>query len=45
MIFPGFHFYFISDDKKLAGHVLEISIKDAIVEIDKLNSIKVRLFN
>ncbi len=34
----GFHFHFISDDKKTGGHVLEFSGRKFNVEIDKLGS-------
>ncbi|WP_019001334.1 acetolactate decarboxylase [Succinimonas amylolytica] len=32
---PGWHFHFISDDKKKGGHILELSLKDATVYFDK----------
>lgn len=31
---PGYHFHFITDDKKTGGHVLDLLIKNQIVEID-----------
>lgn len=34
----GFHFHFLSDDKKTGGHVLEFSGKNFKVEMDKLGS-------
>lgn len=40
---PGFHFHFVSSDKKNGGHVLEVSIKDAKVEIDRLTNFEVQL--
>ncbi len=32
---PGWHFHFISDDRKKGGHILELSVKDATVYFDK----------
>ena len=31
----GWHFHFISDDRKQGGHILELSLKQGIVEFDK----------
>ena len=31
----GWHFHFISDDKKKGGHILELSIKEATAYLDK----------
>ena len=31
----GWHFHFISDDKKKGGHVLELSVKDGTVYLDQ----------
>ena len=31
----GWHFHFISDDRKQGGHILELSLKQGIVELDK----------
>ncbi|MBR3721899.1 MAG: acetolactate decarboxylase [Selenomonadaceae bacterium] len=31
----GWHFHFISDDKKKGGHVLELSVKDGTVNMDQ----------
>lgn len=33
----GWHFHFISDDKKIGGHVLEMDIERASYELQKLN--------
>ncbi|MCR5559102.1 MAG: acetolactate decarboxylase [Schwartzia sp.] len=32
---PGWHFHFISDDRQQGGHILELSLKEGTVEIDK----------
>jgi len=36
---PGFHFHFISDDEKNAGHVISCSFSKANVEIDELSKL------
>ncbi len=33
----GWHFHFLSDDKKKGGHVLEVSVKDGEAQLDKTN--------
>jgi acetolactate decarboxylase len=33
---PGYHFHFISDDKSFGGHVLELSLKTATLQLDQL---------
>jgi len=40
---PGYHFHFISDDKKFGGHVLELSLKNASLELDRLFNFKLIL--
>ncbi len=32
--FPGYHFHFITEDRKAGGHVLEYQLQNAKVEID-----------
>ncbi|MCR5756752.1 MAG: acetolactate decarboxylase [Selenomonas sp.] len=32
---PGWHFHFISDDKKKGGHILELAFKKGTIELDK----------
>lgn len=32
---PGWHFHFISDDKKKGGHILELSVKEGTAYLDK----------
>ena len=36
----GYHFHYISDDKQHGGHVLDISLANATVDIDYLESVK-----
>ena len=31
---PGYHFHFITDDRKKGGHLLDCKVKDVIIEID-----------
>ena len=31
---PGYHIHFLSEDKKLGGHVLELSVKEGTLEVD-----------
>src|SRR5690606_9370794 len=37
---PGYHFHFISDDKQRGGHMLEMSLTEANIAIDYLESVK-----
>lgn len=39
----GFHFHFISDDKKSGGHVLECKTKDIVIEIDHIRDLQIDL--
>lgn len=39
---PGFHFHFISKDKKLSGHVLDLQSANLLVSIDKINKIELQ---
>ena len=41
---PGFHFHFLSEDKKQSGHVLELEIEQAQIEVGKLNGYVVHFF-
>ncbi len=34
----GYHLHFLADDHTAGGHLLECTIKNAIVEIDQINS-------
>ncbi|MDD5455872.1 MAG: acetolactate decarboxylase [Candidatus Margulisbacteria bacterium] len=40
---PGFHFHFISKDKKNGGHVLDMKIAKVKVEIEPIKKIKITL--
>jgi acetolactate decarboxylase len=37
---PGYHFHFISDDRQQGGHMLKLSINEATIDIDHLESVK-----
>ena len=39
----GFHFHFISDDKKSGGHVLECKTKNVVVDIDHIRDFELDL--
>ena len=32
---PGWHFHFISDDRKHGGHILEVAVKKGEAQLDK----------
>ncbi len=40
---PGYHFHFLSDDKKFGGHVLSVAVKNTQLYIDKLYNVKLAL--
>jgi acetolactate decarboxylase len=40
---PGYHFHFISADRKRGGHVLECSIQTAAIECCTMNELHVSL--
>ena len=42
---PGWHFHFISDDRKQGGHILELSFKEGTVELDKTDKFTMILHN
>lgn len=42
---PGYHFHFITDDKKAGGHVLGCQLKDVKIEIDYTNDLNISLPN
>ena len=42
---PGWHFHFISDDRKQGGHILELSLKKGTVELDKTDKFTMILHN
>ena len=37
---PGWHLHFISDDGKKGGHVLELSVKDCLLEMDIISEFR-----
>lgn len=37
----GYHFHFLSDDKKGGGHIIDLLTNEIIIEIDQLNSFTV----
>ena len=42
---PGWHFHFISDDRKQGGHILELSVKKGTVELDKTDKFTMIIHN
>ncbi|HEX7260214.1 MAG TPA: acetolactate decarboxylase [Luteolibacter sp.] len=40
---PGYHFHFISEDRKSGGHVLDCAVTAATVDLDVLENLKVLL--
>lgn len=40
---PGWHFHFVSDDRKYGGHVFDLSLSNAKVNIDKISNIEIKL--
>jgi acetolactate decarboxylase len=40
---PGYHFHFISKDKKRGGHVLDFIITNSTIDIDEKTSLDVVL--
>ena len=41
----GWHFHFISDDKKKGGHILELNLKDGTAYLDKTDTFTMMLHN
>ena len=41
----GWHFHFISDDKKIGGHVLELNLKSCMFHLDKTDAFRMILPN
>jgi len=39
----GWHFHFVSEDKKFGGHVLDLNIKSGVAELDKTDNFAMRL--
>jgi len=40
---PGYHLHFISQDRQVAGHVLELSLESGTIGIDKLDRVLLRI--
>lgn len=40
---PGYHLHFITDDKSSGGHVLDLVVTDATVEVDSLTGFQIEL--
>ncbi|GAB6989944.1 acetolactate decarboxylase [Paenibacillus pini] len=40
---PGFHFHFVSDDKTIGGHILNLAFDEANVQIDPITQFEVQL--
>jgi len=40
---PGYHFHFLSKDKSLGGHVLDLQVKQARIQIDKSHGFSMEL--
>lgn len=40
---PGYHLHFISDDRQIAGHLLECSLDGATIAIDTLDRVTLRI--
>ena len=40
---PGYHLHYLSDDRRVGGHVLSIGLESAVIEIDRCDSLHVEL--
>ncbi len=40
---PGYHLHFISDDRQVAGHMLECSVEGATIDIDYLDQVTLQI--
>ena len=40
---PGFHAHFVSDDKKVGGHVLNLKMASGTAQIDAIDKLEVEL--
>lgn len=40
---PGYHFHFLSEDKKFGGHLLDFKGENLVVNVDYTNSIEIEL--
>ena len=39
--FPGYHFHFVSEDRRIGGHVLEVALGSVQVAVDEIDAIQV----
>jgi len=42
---PGYHYHFLSEDNKTGGHVLDFTISNPLLEIDKCTNYEISLLN
>jgi acetolactate decarboxylase len=40
---PGYHLHFISDDRQVAGHVLDVSLTSPTIDVDYLDRVTLRI--
>lgn len=40
---PGWHFHFISGDRRRGGHVFELCLREGVAALDKISRIEIRL--
>jgi len=40
---PGYHFHFITDDATAGGHVLDLTLRDGVAEVQELTAVHVEL--
>lgn len=43
VLIPGYHFHFISKDKKVGGHVLDMNLSNAKLQIDQIDLDKINI--
>jgi acetolactate decarboxylase len=43
LVAPGYHLHFISDDRQVAGHLLDCSLDGAMIAIDYLDQVTLRI--
>jgi acetolactate decarboxylase len=40
---PGYHFHFISEDRQIAGHMLDCNLESGTISFDTIEQVNVRL--
>jgi acetolactate decarboxylase len=40
---PGYHFHFITDDATAGGHVLDLTLRDGVAEVQELSAVHIEL--